>query len=760
VSATLAGTGAVHDDDVRPSQRTPARARRCVGPPLLAIAVVAVGMALPMIRNRIFYFWDDSAAVAGPWYRVIATEVVHGRLPLLEVGMWRGGNLAAEAASGMWNPVVVAAAIATLPVDNLALALTLMKALFLAIMGLGTYLLCRDYGAGPWPAAAIGAALPLSGYTLFMDATSWVNGLLVAAFTPWVWWSARRAVQGRGSPVWVVVAGYLCGSVGNPYGMLTAAVALGAVLVEAAVTGHARRIPGIVLAGLAIVLTNVVVYLPFLDTSSVTYRDGDAHLTASNTEFLSPSLSDLAGASTPSFQPYMATWELPYWSVPVMYIAWFLLPLLPWVRWRRLASTWRSCTALWIFGGVFLLLVLGPTQIWLFRWPLRLLPFLALVLGVLWAVLASGELHRTRRPARAAASAAIVGFGGWMAWSSMPDLWQRAVLGTLLVCGLVAVLVVVGAGGRAGFAVLAIGTLAVLGLQVAWFPANENVTIYRFPNSQRLLEERFADRYEGVTVQVANQRAIAPDDLNPDGAYRDLLFGSLYRVAGVESTTAYSGIGFTAFERTLCMNYQGSTCPAAWSALWERPAGYDVPLADLLRAQTVVVQNSLLDTRAAPAPDGWRRSEQTSQATVWKRTDPLPWPGGRLSHVTAGTSVSHATLVGPTDERLVVVRSDPARPAVLTFARLAWPGYSATLDGEPVPTHVGPAGLLQIELPPGTAGGELLLSYATPGLTLGAQAMAAGAALTALLGLGHAVSVRRRRRPIHDNQAHAGREMP
>ena len=35
------------------------------------LVAVAVGAALPLVRNHIFYFWDDSAGAAVPvWHRI------------------------------------------------------------------------------------------------------------------------------------------------------------------------------------------------------------------------------------------------------------------------------------------------------------------------------------------------------------------------------------------------------------------------------------------------------------------------------------------------------------------------------------------------------------------------------------------------------------------------------------------------------------------------------------------------------------------
>ncbi len=116
----------------------------------------------------------------GAW-RNIADQLLDGRLPLLDLDLWRGGNYAAEAAFGLYNPLLLLLYVTTRPIDDLAVATAVIKAVFFLAMALGAYLLAREYGAARWPAAMLGAALPLSGFTLWMDGAAWVTGLTVTA---------------------------------------------------------------------------------------------------------------------------------------------------------------------------------------------------------------------------------------------------------------------------------------------------------------------------------------------------------------------------------------------------------------------------------------------------------------------------------------------------------------------------------------------------------------------------------------------------
>ncbi|WP_172803333.1 hypothetical protein [Alloactinosynnema sp. L-07] len=714
-------------------------------PPLLMLAVVGVGAALPLIRNHIFYLWDDTAAAGLPNWLQMAESVTKGRIPLLELEMWRGGNFAAEGVGGMWNPVVVAVAIGTYYIDNMAIAITLAKTFFMMVMAGGSYLLARGYGVRPTLAATLGAALPLAGYSLFVDGTAWVNALILTAFTPWLWWTARRVLHQGGSLVWVVVAGYLCCSLGNPYGLLSTGFVFLGVMVEAWVSGKRPKIVGLVLSGVAVLMMSVLVYLPLLLTSHVGYRAGSRTY---NDEFLAPTLTDFMGMSTPTFQPYIVNFNVPYLTVPVMYLAWFVLPLLPWLRWRVLRDRWRSLSAIYLFGAIYLLLMLGPSQVWMFRWPLRLIDFMWFAVGLLFVIMASAGLDRTHWKRRAFGSVGIIGFGAYLAWSDVPMHAHRHALGALVVIVLVAALVRFDVISRLGYAVFAVGTLIVLALQVTWFPGWYNVNNYQFPNSRALIEERFA-KYDGLTVQIADLYKVPPGSLLPDKAYQDMLWGNLYSVAGVESTTAYSGIGYTLLDEKLCAQYEGSTtCPDAWNRMFRTVPGYDgATFADLINARTVVVQNALINTANWTAPPGWHRSvedEDSGLTTVWKRTDPPRFPDGRLSHVPDGVTIDSDAKTDRIDEKVRFTRDSADGEAKLTFARLNWPGYTATVNGTDVPVGTGFAGLVEVPLPKGVTSGEIELKWTPPGFTAGVAGYVAGGTLT--LGLAVVPWLLRRRR--------------
>jgi hypothetical protein len=707
-------------------------------PVLVMLAVVGVAAGLPLFRNTIFYFWDDTAGATVPVWRRIGEEVLHGRLPILEPDMWRGGAFAAEASTGIFNPVMVLLAVATYPIDNMALAITVAKVVFLLILALGSYLLARSFQVRPWLAAAMGLAVPLASQTFYWDASSWMYSLMATAFTPWVWWTLQRAVHTGGSWLWVAVTGYLCVSLGNPYGLLAVGLLVLAYIIQCFVIRKRAKIIGLLLSGGSVLLLAVPIFLPLLLSSSVGFRSESETF---NNEFLAPNLSDLMSMSTPTSQPWVAGFGTSILFIPALYLGWFVLPLLPWLRWRVLRQQWQRMIPVFVFGAAYLLLVLGPSQIWMFRWPLRLVTDLWFPVLLTWFVVANAGLERTKAKLRAGFSLAIVFFGGWLAWSDVPDNRNRIVAGCLVVAVLVALVAWRGLASKSGIAILMTGSVAVLGVQLYFYPMMGGVTNYQFPTSQKLLQDRFK-KYEGMTIQIAHTSSVAPGDLIPARAYQDMLFGSMYSVAGVQSPSEYSGIGFTKMDNTLCMIYQGSVCAEAWDALWKPVDGYREPFVDLLRAQTVVVQNSLVDTRSKPVPTGWRRdrsAEATGLTTVYKRINPIQFPQGTVAQASSGVQVGTDAKTSTVGERFTYTASAGGE---VTLARLNWPGYTATVNGQPATLRTNAVGLVVVDLPKGAGSGTVELDFTMPGTAIALGSVGTGILL--IVGLVIVTGLRRR----------------
>ena len=686
--------------------------------------LVAVLAQVPALVNPSFYFWDDSAAQFLPMWHRLGERLLAGEWPLgLDPDLWMGGNLAAEALFGIWNPVNLLDCLLVVWIGDLAVAATVIKTQFLVVLGVGVYVLCREYGATRAVASVLGTALPVSGFVLYFQAASWAGGLLGFAWIPWVWWALRRFGERRSIALVPWSLCFLCASAGDPYGVLAMCFVFAGLLIESVVrkTGAVRRLVAI---GIAVALVLPLIFLPLVLTGSVSWRSG---LELFNVGQLVPGIGDLLNASMPTFLPQILSFGSFRMTVPATYLAWFVVPLLPWLNWRTVARDWRTCTAPVVIAGCYFLLCLGPSNAWLFRWPLRHVAVLHLAVAVLFAVALSHGLCSNRVRQRVFWTAGLLLGCAYLSFAAWPSQSPKHLVSFGVICGLTG-FVLIARSSLARAIVLQFGTAVLLVLQLWWFPANRDVATYNFPADVRELRERFGQG-RGTVVQIAQFERIAGPDIAAQRPWHHLLFGNMPAVADVRSLSAYTGIGFKALHERLCLSYNGSICAAGYPRLWSMDET-GVVLADQLKADSVVVQRKLID--APIAPHGWSFFERNSEVVALRRNAPASWPAGRLS-AARGVGVLDDDGKGATE--VVRVHRDQGRGGRLLFARLAWPGYEATVDGQATRVRATSAGLLEVDVPPGRVDGSVKVTWAPPGSGVGAFLACLGAVLATFLSV-------------------------
>lgn len=719
----------------------------------VCLAVVALA-AIPLAWNRIFYYWNDSATEFLPMWHHLGTVIAHGGWPpLLDVNAWMGGNIAAEALYGIYNPINIANYLMVAALPDLAIAAFLVKAEFMAILALGVYLLCREYRAAPWASAALAIAVPFAGFTLYFDTAVWASGLMAFAYVPHLWWTARRAARRTINPLWPILVGALEVTTGNPYGVLGICVVLLALITEAALQRHWHQAILILLIGLCIGALIPIIYLPLLSNASIGTRP-QARIT--NDGDMRPGITDLISMSAAGYIPRIQNFGKATLHVPATYFAWFVIPLLPWLRWRSLREQWRAWIGVLAFTGTFLVLTLGPSNLWMFRWPLRLIEYFYLGVAVVFALLLSHGFARDHWRRRAILTAAVLIFGTYLSVAVNPTQRRLALIALVVTAVLSAVALAI--HHRTGTprwlaTVLSIGTASVLALQTWAIPANLDLRPWNFPHSISTLQRRFADRYTGTTMQFASVR-FPPrgEGLRADGVYRDFLFGSAYLPAGVRSVNSYTGMGFKKFAQTFCMTFNAQVrCPEGYRALWRPTAAGGRPLADLMKLDTLVVQASLVPH--VQPPPGWHTTERTPTVTVLHRNTPNPWPAGRLAWASPGLTVH--TDDSPGDRRETVrLTQQPGTSGrqKLVFARLNWPGYQATINDRPAPITTGPAGLTVVHIPADMRSGTLSLTWTPRGYTTGIAGALVALVGSLALSIGELYRKRQRRRARHPAQ--------
>jgi hypothetical protein len=713
--------------------------------PVVVVVATAVFGTIPHLVTKWFYQRGDTAVQFAPTWYHLGHLTRDGVYPAwLDPNTWAGGNYAAEALFGIYDPLNLPVWLYMSASSDLMVSTFVVKLCFLVLLALGTYFLAREYDAAPWAAAAVAVALPFSGFTLFWDAGSWASGLIAFSYTPWVWLGLRRVRRGASNPFWGFVVGALAVTQGNPYGVLALVVIGVALVLEGLLDGDRTGVLKLAGAGACAALVLPLVYLPLLGTSSLTVRSLGALI--ANTGKMQPAPGDLLQLSMPTSVPPIEA-ILGRMAVPATFLAWFVLPLLPWLRWSELRA--RALVGPLGVGVVYLALVLAPSKLWQFRWPLRVSEYLYLAVVVLFARALTAGLATTHVRRRMIASAVVIGVPSYLAWAQNPAVLHRLVWGTLLVAGLTALALLAWRMGPAR--TLALGCVLIVGtglgvvLQLKTFGENKSSRVWHVPSNVSALQRDFSDR-TGVVMQFVNFTQLQHTSVRQlEKQWRYYLPGSLYDVAGVDSVNHYTGMGLVRFERSLCMSYDGFTRPCGFASLWRPPEAGVPPLADLMKVDTVVVDPGLAGR--VKVPSGWHEVSSPPEVLVYQRTQPEPWPDSHLSLVPQGATVTGAVSDDVRHEHVDLSSTGSGGTAV--FGMLGWPGWTATFDGHSVPVGRDSAGLLTVRLP-AQASGTLELSFEPPGLKVGVAAALLGFVAAVVLGW-----FGRRRRFADDDAADA-----
>ncbi len=686
-----------------------------------ALGVIA-GYAVVLLADARHFYTDDTEAQYAPMWVALGEQLRAGRFPALLPWEWMAGNYTLEEA-GLYNPPQLLVYLLAPSMDNLAVYATVVKLIFSIIAALGVFRICLAYGArAPWAAVA-GVAFPLSGWFLFFDEASWFTSHTGTAWMLHAWASAVLYARGRRGPIPLLIFLYLALTIQYAFPAVESALMIVAVLAgEYIYQRQWRPVLRLALASGFAVLTALLANLNGFLSSQVTWR-GNARI--HNDPFLTVPWSESLNASLPSTTPAFTAWWGHVQPLPMVYIAWFLIPALAFIDWRAALHSARELAGPGLFAVAVLMWTAGPGAIGPLRWPARVLPMLAIVLLVLVCVLLSrhGVFASSRR--RNLAAGSLIGLLFIRSVSAAPDIAVRHVLAVAAVAGL---------GCAALWLARNRGVAVACGLIIAaMFPiaytqvrsAPSTPLSYNFPERRSEMTAAFPD-FPGVTLQLADRAVLTPEDRDISAAYGSLAIGNYGKALGLKYVNAYTPVGHAAFAGLLCMAWDGSTCPDAFRKAFAVESSTGRTIVDLMRVDRVVLHRAQYpDAGERPAPEGWEwASYPGHERYIWV----LERTGGIVSadnNLIAHTAQVLATPVA-TDGTDAVTRVTSGAGGRLVFARLAWPGYRITLDGREIP-HTTVAGtFLAVDIPAGTRDAELELTWTQPGLYAGLGTAAAG----------------------------------
>ncbi|MFE9787431.1 hypothetical protein ACFYO7_18805 [Nocardia salmonicida] len=692
----------------------------------VVIAAVLVGYLAVLLGDSRHFYTDDTEAQYVPMWQLLGTELRAGRFPAMVPREWMAGNYSLEEA-GLYNPAQLLVYLLAPSFDNLALYATAVKFVFSAIAALGVFRICLAYGArAPWAAVA-GVAFPFSGWFLFFDEASWFTSQTGTAWLVHAWASAVLYARGRTGPIPLFVFLYLTLTIQYAFpavesGLMIATVAAGEYL-------HQRRwapVLRLLTASALAVLASMIANLPILLSSQATWR-GDVS-TIHNDPFLTVPWSESLNASLPSTVPAFTAWWGHVQPLPMVYIAWFVIPALAFIDWKAAARAAASWSGIALFAVATLMWTAGPGAIGPLRWPARVLPMLAIALLVLVCVLISryGDFASSRR--RYAAAGALIALLFIRSFSAAPKLVERHALAVFVVVGLGAgVVLLARTRGIAAAAVLTIvATFPIAFVQVASAPRTP--MSYGFAEQRSDMTAAFPD-FGGRTLQLADRIMVRDEERTLAGTYGSIALGSYAKNLGLQYVNGYTPVGHAAFAGLLCMAWDGGTCPDAYKRVFAVEPSTDTPIVDLMRLDRIVLQRSQYPNAGNdPAPAGWKFVHYPGhehQIWVLERVNPLPSPGDLIAH----ESGVHATVMpeaGLTN-RATVSSGTGGR---IVLSRLAWPGYTATLGNSEIPVRAVAGTFVAVDIPPGTRNATLTVTWRPPGLSISLTT-----ALLALIGI-------------------------
>ncbi|MEU6191440.1 hypothetical protein [Nocardia sp. NPDC047038] len=709
---------------------------------------MVAGYLAVLLANARHFFTDDTESQYTSLWVGLGRALRAGDFPVMVPEHWMAGNNTMDDA-GLFNPPQLLIDLIAPSVDNVALYATVVKLIFSIIAALGVYRVCLVYGGRPAWSAVAGIALPLSGFFLFFDEASWMTALTGTAWMVHAWAASVRYTRGRGGPVPVFVYLYLTISTQYIFPAVEAVLMLLAVAVgELVYQRKWQPVLRLTLAAGCAGLAGLLTFLPSMLSAKVTWR-GTAQI--NNDQFLTVPWSESLNASLPSSMPAFTSWWGYVQPLPVTYIAWFLIPALAFVDWRRAKEAWRELSAIAIFAIMMLMWTAGPGSVGPLRWPARVLPMLAIGLLVLVCVLL-GRFGTFRDPKNRGIAAGVLILLLWVrSFSADPHdaIWH--VIAALVLAALVAAVVWLGRtkGTAAACALTIVAMFPIAYFQVD--AAQPTPMSWNLPTKRSEAMAAFPD-FAGNTIQLGDRGLLQPQDKSIEAAYGSLVFGNYARGLELNYVNGYTPSGHFYFGELLCMRWDGSVCPDAYRRMFAPEPTTGRPLVDLMNLDRVVVQRALFpDAPGRPAPEGWTWVEYPGHeryiAVLERVGGPISTTNGRVT----ATQKATATSISETDTTSRV-RVSSAEGGRVVFARLGWPGYRVTLNGKSLPITTVAKSFIAVDVPAGTQDAELVLTWRPPGWKIGIAAVVAG-----VLGIGvlQWLFVRSRRREEPEESAAA-----
>ena len=676
-------------------------------PLLLSLLGVAALLAWIFALDPRSFFLDDRQAQYFPYGLIIRDKLLHGEFPFLTTRTFYGSALWLDWQYGIYNPVSLLMDFLIMP-QHLELSGLLFALAGNLLLAGGAYRLGRSYGLEPAWAALLGLLMGLNPYLVYYSSPSWHPGITSLAWLLFGWAALRELVAAERNialhMLAVAVFMYLMVGAGWPHCNIAYILVAGLVFAEGWVMRGRRAALRLIPAGVLGAVLCLPIVVPVLLAFPWTARN-----TVPITPLMSPHVLDPLQVSNILWWPSLLAGKVSDdISAPLMFMAWFAFPILCLVNWKKARAPGAAGPA--ALGEIFFLLLgAGAGAALMLRYPIRWLPYLHVCgLLALLLLLQKNTLVITRT--RLAYAFAALIFPALAALGFHPE--QR---GPALLAGFLPCFFLLGFGGLQLDekparlpAFLGASSLVLLALMFYAFPIRPHLTDWgKGPVASAAPETPTAGI--SYTVTAATQKIIpkAPDEES------EFLIGGMGAYSHTDTLNGYSSLGQKGFEQLVhCAQHSFVLCIYHPAYLAQRDPETGASYLDLFKVDRIATEKGrLTDFMKAREPAGW--TETPRKTTVLFERQKMSTLPGTLSWHSPTLQVSGPATLETNGEILRV--KNGAKPGLLVFARLYYPGFRAQLESAPLTVRALNDTLVSVEIPP-QASGSMELSFLPPGL--------------------------------------------
>lgn len=683
--------------------------RKLVTPTIIFFGL-AFEFTIISLFNPKFFLQDDSGISGYPMLKYLGNSFVQGDFSAFIPEIWSAGNLWVEAQYGILNPVTYLSLTASGLINSILLLSIFWKFFYCLMLTTGAFRLFRVYGiANDW-AILLALLVPISGYILYFDITSWGIELLGFAWLLHLWASIEEYLESGKLSLSVPFFGWLLITSGYPYAVFPMLLLVPWFFVREAKEKRLRDMKQTIFLLIGFIFLFIAVYLPNVLSGSVNSRNKSL-LINDGAWSISPG-RNLFGIASPTLFPDLQTNGPPnFTSAPVFYVSIVFAVVLPFLEIKIATLKSKRITEALFLSLIGMFAISISSYFWQFRWPFRFLPFFTvaslLVLGLLvkeskWIV------SPKRLRAGLLVNSLIVISSTFMNPVTVPIHFQA---GILMFGAFTVIATFIDRGYLTSIVpVLFVSSLLVLSLQLHHFPSNDSLRDYN-PDNQisKTLKDKL-DSEEGNIFEILNYDTFPATALKSGKIWDEVALGSWPALYGAPIINQYSASGFKPFDDALCLQPNGSTCPEAFSKISREIPGYKESIGEMLGINTVIVQvSNLSEVIDLDSGGSWKLKEcQTYTCTLVRK---VPIGIGPVAFKPESLTISRIEE-SQTSIRFIV----EGQGSTILLSRLNWPGYHATLDGRSIPIKSGPAGLVQLQIPDGyKSGAELIVEWRVPG---------------------------------------------